>query len=127
MKEVHLLLEPFRKVLLAALGVGVLTAEEIRSIVDGLVLQGDFTEEQARKVLDALLARKPREFEGLAARLGQDIRRLAGLLPVVSRGEFHDLEMRVRGLERLAGEAVDGSVLAPDEVAPTEPSAGGDS
>ncbi len=120
------MLEPFRKVLLAALGVGVLTAEEIRSIVDGLVQQGDFTEEQGRKVLDALSSRKVNEFEGLASRLGQDIRRLAGLLPVVSRSEFRNLDMRVRELEGRAGVAADRSAQAPDEVAPCEPSAGGD-
>jgi polyhydroxyalkanoate synthesis regulator phasin len=106
-------LDSLKRTLLSALKSVALTPDDIRSVLDGFVARGDLGEEQARKVVEALLERG-REGEAARERMGKEFQRLSDLLPVVSRSELRDLTERVCRLEERLGPVPE----APEEMAP---------
>ncbi len=97
------MLETIKKVLLAALGAMRLTPEEVRVIIQEFKTQGILDEQQEAKLLEALLGHKVEDVGEAADRLGREFQRLAGLIPLVSRSEFHELEKRIQKLEEKLG------------------------
>ena len=107
------MLDSIKRVILSALKTVSLTEDDIRSTVGSFVKQGVLTEEQGKKIQDALLERG-REAEEARGKLGKEVGRLADLIPVVTRAEFRELAERVRSLEERLGPAP----VAPEEVPP---------
>ena len=119
------MLESLKRTILTALKTVALTPEEVRAIIEGFVAEGELTEAQARKVLDALLQPPDREPPPGGGGLGKDLGRLADFVPLVSRSEFRELSERVRSLEERLGPPP----KAPEEVPPPSggvPPGGGD-
>ncbi len=116
------MLETIKKTILAALKAVPMTADEVRAIIREFENEGQITEEQGKKLVDALLEREGVQGKDAADRLAREFQRLAENIPIVSRREFRELAERVRRLE----ERLDlGASQAPEEVPPTEPSGGG--
>jgi polyhydroxyalkanoate synthesis regulator phasin len=98
-------------------------------VVDRLVAEGTLSEDDARKIREALLSRqekekdkdKEREKDDFAERIERELRRLVELLPVVSRSEFRKLEERVSRLEARLPVSTNPTDPAPgsEEVAPS--------
>jgi polyhydroxyalkanoate synthesis regulator phasin len=104
-------------------------------VVDRLVAEGTLSEDDARKIREALLSRqekekekekekdkdKEREKDDFAERIERELRRLVELLPVVSRSEFRTLEERVSRLEARVPVSTNPTDPAPgsEEVAPS--------
>jgi polyhydroxyalkanoate synthesis regulator phasin len=109
--EVIPLLEPIKKTLLSLLGAAALMPDEIRRTIDELVTEGELTEEQGKRLIQLLVPPR-KEGAETGERLGREIEKLAGLIPLVGRGEFNRLQERVRRLEERLGQAGQ----APDEV-----------
>ncbi len=107
------MLESLKKTILSALKTVALTPDDIRSIVQGFVSRGDITEEQGRKIVDALLERG-KEGEETRDRMAGEFQRISDLIPVVSKSEFRELAERVRRIEERLGPPPQ----APDEVPP---------
>ena len=109
------MLDAIKKTLLAALKVVALTPEELRAIIAQFESEGELTEEQGRKILEALLQRGRKDKEDVSERLGREFQRFADHLPLVSRSEFRELAARVERLERQVG----APPSAPEEVPPS--------
>ncbi len=107
--------EAIKKTLLSALKVVALTPEELKAIIAQFESEGDLTEEQGRKILEALLSKGRREKEDVSERIGREFQRLADHLPLVSRSEFRELAERVRRIEERLGTPP----VAPEEVPPS--------
>ncbi len=105
--------ESIKRTLLAAMKV--LTPDEVRAIIEELKAEGQLTEDQAEKLLDALLHRGRKESDDVAQRLGKEFQRLADLLPLVTRMEFRELTDRVRRIEERLGPLPE----APEELPPS--------
>ena len=94
------MIETVKKTILAALRAVPMTTEEVRAVIAHLEQDGSITAEQSRLLLEALRIREGGGMDaGSTDRIGMDLRRLAGLLPFVGRGEFRDLAERVRRIE----------------------------
>ncbi len=108
------MLETIKKTILTALKAVPLSAEDIRAIIREFQAEGELTEEQGKKLLDALLAKEGVEGKDAADRLAREFSRLAQLVPVVSRREFRELCERVGRIEERLGQLD----RAPEEVPP---------
>ncbi len=115
------MLETIKKTILAALKAVPMTADEVRAIIREFEVEGQITEEQGKKLLDALLQREGVQGKDAADRLAREFQRLAENIPIVSRRQFRELAERVRRIE----ERLDIAAQAPEEVPPTEPAGGG--
>jgi polyhydroxyalkanoate synthesis regulator phasin len=93
------MLEPFKKTLLASLGIVAFTREKLTRLIQDLVERGELTREQGKKVVDLLVERGDAEGRNLVERLSDEFERWLGGGPVVTRKEFRQLEERVRALE----------------------------
>lgn len=62
-----------RKVLLAAVGAVVVTKEEIEDFVDKLVERGEIAEQEGRKLVSDVLARRRSETERVAEKMGERV------------------------------------------------------
>jgi polyhydroxyalkanoate synthesis regulator phasin len=113
------LLDAIKKTLLAALKVVALTPEELKAIIAQFEAQGELTEEQGRKILEALLQRGRKEKEDVSERIGREFQKFADHLPLVSRSEFRELAARVERLERQFEAAIGTPPPAPEEVPPS--------
>ena len=91
-------------------------------VVERLVEEGTLSEEDGRKLREALQARqeKAKGKDDFGERVERELRRLVELLPVVSRSEFRKLEERVSKLEARLGTGTNptGPSTAPEEVPP---------
>jgi polyhydroxyalkanoate synthesis regulator phasin len=112
-------LETIKKTILAALRAVPLTSDEVRAIVREFEAEGQMTEEQGKKLLDALLGREGDQGADAADRLAREFQRLRDSIPVVSRGEFRELVERVRRLEERMGSIPTAAQQAPEELPPS--------
>lgn len=62
-----------RRVLLAAVGAVVVTKEEIEDFVDKLVERGEIAEQEGRKLVSDVLARRRSETEKVAEKVGEKV------------------------------------------------------
>ena len=84
---------------LAALGAIALTAERADTLADALAETGGMRREDARRLVDDLIARWRGETVRLGARAGASLEGFARDVGLVTRAEVEELELRVAQLE----------------------------
>ena len=87
------------KLLLAALGAVVLTAERADELADALAEKGGLRRDEARSVVQDLRTRWRGDALRIGERAGGTLQGILGDLGLVQRSELEELELRVAQLE----------------------------
>jgi polyhydroxyalkanoate synthesis regulator phasin len=104
------MLDSLKNTLWTSLGILVVSHQKLESCLERLVERGALTREQVLQVLQELSSKAEAGGRLLSETLSGEVSRLARKGPFVTRGEFQELQERVRQLEvRL-------DAAAPDEV-----------
>ena len=97
-------MDAIRNILLAGLGAVGYSQDKLKEVVSGLIEKGQLTKEQGEKVISEWKDRGQQESENLSEKLSDEMNKLLGKLPVVSRDEFTALSQRVADLEKKASD-----------------------
>ena len=106
------MLDSLKNTLWTSLGILVMSHEKLQSCLERLVERGALTREQVHKVLQELSSKTEAGGRLLSETLSGEVSRLARKGPFVTRGEFQELQERVRMIEARLGAAVPEEVEA---------------
>jgi polyhydroxyalkanoate synthesis regulator phasin len=90
---------PFERLALAAVGAVALTAERADALAEELVERGGMSRDEARSLVEDVLARWRGDAGRLGERAGEGLQGVFERLGLVMRGEYEELELRVAQLE----------------------------
>ena len=106
------MLDSLKNTLWTNLGILVVSHEKLQSCLERLVERGALTREQVHNVLQELSSKAESGGRHLSETLSGEVSRLARKGPFVTRGEFQELQERVRMIEARLGAAVPEEVEA---------------
>jgi polyhydroxyalkanoate synthesis regulator phasin len=112
------MLDSLKSTLWTSLGILVVSHEKLEACLERLVERGALTREQVQNVLQELLSRTEAGSRLLSETLSGEVSRLARRGPFVTRGEFQELQERVRSLETRLDAAAPDEVEAPERPDP---------
>lgn len=103
-----------KKIIFTGLGAAVITKEKAEELISKLVDEGDLSEEEGRTLIKEFQERAQRERERIALRIKEELEKKYETAGLVTKGELEllrleirDLSVRVKELEKTAGEVLE--------------------
>ncbi len=95
----RIMIETFKKTLLAGLGAAVVTSEKVQAGLEDFVKQGKISAADARAMAEKIAGEGKREYEEMSAMLGDKVRELLAHAEGKHLPRIEALEARVDALE----------------------------
>ena len=94
-----IMIETFKKTLLAGLGAAVVTSEKVQAGLEDFVRQGKISAADARAMAEKIAGEGKREFEDVSAKFGDKVREFLAYAEHKHLPRIEALEARVAALE----------------------------